>query len=753
MRSYRFPQFFIAKLLVFVAFGFIAASYIQAEQIVYFPLDTDPGWTTQGQWAFGVPTGGGSYCYDPTSGHTGNNVYGYNLNGDYSNNMPQYCLTSTPIDCSNYENVTLTFWRWLGVESSYFDYASVEVSNNGIAWTTIWENPTNSLCDGSWVQCTYNISAIADFQPTVYIRWTMGPTDFSETYSGWNIDDISLTGDVAELIVTPSQEFASSGFEGGTFTPAGKNYTLTNNSPNSLDWTAEANVPWLDVSPDSGTLQPTQSVEVAVSINADANSLAAGDYNTEVIFTNLTSSVERQRPVALAVREFKNILPDGFGANATGGAGGTVVTVDNANDLEYYAEMGTTPYIIQVLGTIDITGLSKLGVTSNKTIKGIGPNPTIIGNIRFLSGSSNIIIEGLNITNPNNHDQGDGITVKDNITNLFITKCNIYDCADGAIDITNESDYVTVSWCKFYYVSLSSHRYVNLIGADDAAYGDRGKLHVTSHHNWWGDKCDQRMPRVRFGQVHVYNNYYSCADSSYCGGAALESQLLFENNYFDNTPFPYYIFDYSYPEIILGKISASGNIFNNCLWWDDGDDDVFEPNYSYVLDNGEDVKAIVMAGAGNVGTDITPPSAPVGLTVTAGYIPVVLDWNDNTESDLQGYNVYRSTTSGSGYDKLNSTPLTDSNYIDEISTTDITYYYVVKAVDTSFNESVNSNEVYSGLYGDFTGNGIVSMSDLAEFLIYWLLDDCEETAGVDLDSDCRVNFDEFSAFAENWMQQ
>ena len=29
-----------------------------------FPMDTDPGWDTEGQWAFGQPTGSGSYAGD-----------------------------------------------------------------------------------------------------------------------------------------------------------------------------------------------------------------------------------------------------------------------------------------------------------------------------------------------------------------------------------------------------------------------------------------------------------------------------------------------------------------------------------------------------------------------------------------------------------------------------------------------------------------------------------------------------------------
>ncbi len=57
-----------------------------------------------------------------------------------------------------------------------------------------------------------------------------------------------------------------------------------------------------------------------------------------------------------------------------------------------------------------------------------------------------------------------------------------------------------------------------------------------------------------------------------------------------------------------------------------------------------------------------------------------------------------------------------------------------------------------GIYGDFTCNGIVEMNDFFSFLGFWLLDDCDETVGVDLDEDCNVNFHEFAVLAENWLQ-
>jgi len=51
------------------------------------------------------------------------------------------------------------------------------------------------------------------------------------------------------------------------------------------------------------------------------------------------------------------------------------------------------------------------------------------------------------------------------------------------------------------------------------------------------------------------------------------------------------------------------------------------------------------AGAAAV-SDGTPPATPSGLTAAAGAGQVALDWADNAETDLAGYNVYRSTTSG-----------------------------------------------------------------------------------------------------------
>ncbi|MCK4871890.1 MAG: hypothetical protein KAS72_04105 [Phycisphaerales bacterium] len=164
------------------------------QRLIYsWGLSTDPGWTTEGDWAFGQPTGdGGQYgSPDPTRGYLGLNVYGYNLNGDYPNGLSEQHLTTTAIDCSEYHDVTLKFRRWLGVEDPGDDHAYVRVSNNGVNWTTVWEND-DEITDSTWQRIELDISAVADHQSTVYVRWTMGTTDNLRRYCGWNIDNIEI---------------------------------------------------------------------------------------------------------------------------------------------------------------------------------------------------------------------------------------------------------------------------------------------------------------------------------------------------------------------------------------------------------------------------------------------------------------------------------------------------------------------------------------------------------------------------------
>ncbi|GAB3126665.1 pectate lyase [Streptomyces calidiresistens] len=103
---------------------------------------------------------------------------------------------------------------------------------------------------------------------------------------------------------------------------------------------------------------------------------------------------------------------------------------------------------------------------------------------------------------------------------------------DGSVDITRGSDLVTVSWNHY-----DDYDKGMLIGGGDGHSEDIGKLRVTYHHNLF-ENVLQRSPRVRRGQVHVYNNHYLVNDEAsgafdYAWGVGLDSMIHAENNYFE----------------------------------------------------------------------------------------------------------------------------------------------------------------------------------------------------------------------------
>jgi formylglycine-generating enzyme required for sulfatase activity len=87
--------------------------------------------------------------------------------------------------------------------------------------------------------------------------------------------------------------------------------------------------------------------------------------------------------------------------------------------------------------------------------------------------------------------------------------------------------------------------------------------------------------------------------------------------------------------------------------------------------------------------DTTPPAQPTGLIALAGDGLVELSWTANTEQDLAGYNIYRST---GDYAQINTTLITTTSYTDNSVTNGTAYNYVVTALDDSGNESVRSDE-------------------------------------------------------------
>ncbi|MBN1804199.1 MAG: discoidin domain-containing protein [Sedimentisphaerales bacterium] len=120
-----------------------------------------------------------------------------------------------------------------------------------------------------------------------------------------------------------------------------------------------------------------------------------------------------------------------------------------------------------------------------------------------------------------------------------------------------------------------------------------------------------------------------------------------------------------------------------------------------------------------VGSDIVPPAIPVNLSASLYDSAINLDWDDNTEPDFNSYNVYRSTSAGGPYTKIDTNVPTsdyaDSNFADETK-----YYYAVTAVDNLLNESDKSDDTTAYHFsGDFSFDGFVDMFDMAELGSGW----------------------------------
>lgn len=284
----------------------------------------------------------------------------------------------------------------------------------------------------------------------------------------------------------------------------------------------------------------------------------------------------------------------------TGGEGGPVVQITTGEQLTSYRR-DTAPMVLRIMN--DLTGEFELG--PNKTVEGANKNITIHGSLSF-SGTatqslSNLIVRNLRVNAVTSSEDGLDIRYAHHVC---VEHCEFIDGPDGNLDIVSEANYVTVAYNKFRYTSAwrplpnepsANHRFSNLVGSSNTTELDRGKLKVTFHHNWWAEGVVERMPRVRFGDVHIYNNYYSSAGNDYCIAGGKEARLVVENNFFENVANPHIFYDGD----TTAQIRESGNEYVNVTGLkDSGQGASFSPPYAYSLDAGASVKANVMTNAG-----------------------------------------------------------------------------------------------------------------------------------------------------------
>lgn len=275
--------------------------------------------------------------------------------------------------------------------------------------------------------------------------------------------------------------------------------------------------------------------------------------------------------------------PDGWAGQAGGTAGGSAAAAANVYTVSTRAQLlaaisngGNSSKIIKLVGIVDMSegvaftssadqaARGAIRLQSNTTLIGDGSNAGVVNGHIVVSKVRQVIIRNLKLVNPCDvgpvWDPADGATgnwnslfdaigitgsdhvwidhnsftdvpMTDNL--LAVENGHVRQCHDGALDITSASDYVTVS-----YNAFGQHSKNILIGAGDGAIGDEGKLRVTFSHNLFRDVAS-RSPRVRFGQVHLFNNYYVGSRSdpvyatSYSVGVGKAARILSSNNVFE----------------------------------------------------------------------------------------------------------------------------------------------------------------------------------------------------------------------------
>lgn len=179
------------------------------ETIFNEDFEMDNAWAFTGEFQRNTPSGlGGSPGNpDPATAYSGTKVIGTDLTGlgtspyNYEAGITRataYKATSKTFDVYFYKDIKLTFQRYLNIYVE--DSASVDVSkDDGITWTRVGGNITAGgqnafVVDSKWSRIEYSIPQAASRSKKFKVRFALNNTSFYN-YSGWNIDNLTLTGD------------------------------------------------------------------------------------------------------------------------------------------------------------------------------------------------------------------------------------------------------------------------------------------------------------------------------------------------------------------------------------------------------------------------------------------------------------------------------------------------------------------------------------------------------------------------------
>jgi pectate lyase len=278
-----------------------------------------------------------------------------------------------------------------------------------------------------------------------------------------------------------------------------------------------------------------------------------------------------------------------------GGSLGPSVTATTLDELKMY--LGSPdPYVVSFSGLY--AGADLIKVASNKTLLGVGTSAHLMGIGLQINGSRNVIIRNVAVSHVVADGAGianDAIEITGGAKNIWIDHCELFsdliqdkDYYDGLLDIKNESSFITVSWC-----AIHDHWKASLISSGDEQVSDT-VIRATYHHNYFYN-CGSRLPSIRFGKAHVFNNYYKDNPTGSCVDSRMGAVVKAESNYFENSKNTIGYFEG--PR--TGTWDVASNIFSMCTGGQPtASTGQLTPPYTYMPEAAAGIPASVVAGAG-----------------------------------------------------------------------------------------------------------------------------------------------------------
>jgi pectate lyase len=320
------------------------------------------------------------------------------------------------------------------------------------------------------------------------------------------------------------------------------------------------------------------------------------------------------------------------GGVSGGGLDAGNLVVVNASDSDALMQFSTYakmagPLTILVKGMIFIppppdggsADLQKIRVSSNKAVIGVnvladpklGSGSGFTGGGITLTGVTNVVLRNLVIEEPNADDASDNVDAVhiEGSQQIWVDHCDLSSNGpagspsyDGLVDISDGSDFVTVSWTHYH-----DHGDTGLIGRSDsaaAAAQDAGKNHVTYDHDWFTNVLTG--PRARFGTVHVLNTYFDGV-AHYAIASTDGATVKVEKSVFNNvSPPPQTDADFGPVTTILDSPATAGSVdlVDNKMTGTNGPNVLttqavpFQLPYAYDFDTVTSVPGVVQGCAG-----------------------------------------------------------------------------------------------------------------------------------------------------------